>query len=311
MENLLISIGSILIGVIATIIVSRHYYRRSVDMELTPFIQLQSNVLSHIDKEVKSDLHIEYKGVKVENLQQLQFLIANTGERVIRDTIKPLRLSLPQDIEIMDAAILYVAPNGREVTLNTSKPANSIEISFPLLNKDEFFILKLLLNGAPSSSDLRFTIVADDLPPQLDIHRLTDNQIEKEEKADSDGFMFGLFVFGIILSTVAFFLGILAHYIKTDSFPAIQSESWVWVNSIPLISISSLIAYMVAGILAFIGAMAITSSVFGIFEFTGNKKFRLPREFATVGYGLMRMDQKYIISKHRNVGHKKHVQPKN
>lgn len=53
MEDFLIAIVSILIGVGATFYASRHYYRRSVDKELTPFLQLQSNVLSHIDEEVK------------------------------------------------------------------------------------------------------------------------------------------------------------------------------------------------------------------------------------------------------------------
>ena len=291
MENFLIAIISILIGVAATIFASRHYYRRSVDKELTPFIQLQSNVLSHIDKEVKSDLHIEYKGVKVENLQQLQFLIANTGERAIRDTIKPLRLDLPQDVVIMDAAILYVAPKGREVSLNISNSASSVELNFPLLNKDEFFIFKLLLKGAPSRSDLKFTIVADDLPPQLSIRRLTYNQIEKEEKTDRRGFEFGLFVSGFVVSAIAFFVGVLAHYIKIDSFPAFQNESWTWLNTIPFISISSVVGYILTGILALAGAMMIAGSVFGNFEFPRSKKFRLPKEFATAGYGFRGIDE--------------------
>lgn len=294
MENFLIAIISILIGVAATIIASRHYYRRSVDKELTPFIQLQSNVLSHIDKEVKSDLHIEYKGVKVENLQQLQFLIANTGERAIRDTIKPLRLDLPQDVEIMDAAILYVAPRGREVSLNISNSASSVVLNFPLLNKDEFFIFKLLLKGAPSRSDLKFMIVADDLPPQLAIRRLTYNQIEKEEKTDRRGFELGLFLSGFGVLTIAFFVGILAHYIKNDSFPAFQNESWTWLNTIPFISISSVVGYIFTGILALAGVMIIASSVIGDFEFPRSKKFRLPKEFATASYGFRDINEVMI-----------------
>lgn len=257
MESLLVAIISILIGVAATIFVSRHYYRRSVDKELTPFVHLQSNVLSRIDEEVKSDLHIEYKGVKVDNLQQLQFLIANTGERAIRDVIKPLCLDLPKGVEIMDAAILYVAPKGREVSLNIPESASSVEFNFPLLNKDEFFILKLLLKGAPSIDDLKFTIVADDLPPQLDIQRLTYNQIEKEEKPDRRGFELGIFASGFAVLAIALFFGILAHYINPDSFPAIKSESWVWINAIPFVSIASVVGYIFSGLFALAGAMMI------------------------------------------------------
>lgn len=308
MENLLVAIISILIGVAATIFASRHYYRRSVDKELTPFVQLQSNVLSRIDKEVKSDLHIEYKGVKVENLQQLQFLIANTGERAIRNVIRPLRLDLPKDVEIMDASILYVAPQGREVSLNIPETANTIELDFPLLNKDEFFIFKLLLKGAPSRDDLKFTIVADDLPPQLDIQRLTYNQIEKEEKSDQQKFELGFFASGVLILAVALFLGILAHYIKPDSFPAIESESWVWLNVIPIISISSVVGYILAGIFALVGAIMFVVSVFGNFEFPRSKKFRLPKEFATASYGFRGMELEEVMRLREETANKS-IQP--
>ncbi len=80
MENLITTILTILISIVTGVLIARHYYRRSVEKELVPFIQFQSNVLDHIDDEVKSDLEIKYKGIKVERLQQIQFLIANTGE---------------------------------------------------------------------------------------------------------------------------------------------------------------------------------------------------------------------------------------
>jgi len=296
MENILIAIISISVGIAATVFASRHYYRRSVDKELTPFVQLQSNVLSHIDKDVKSELHIEYKGVKVDNLQQLQFLVANTGERAIRDVIKPLRLELPDDVEIMDASLLYIAPEGREVSLAISEPAHSIEFNFPLLNKDEFFIFKLLIKGAPARKDLKFSIVADDLPPELKIRRLTYNQIEKEIKGDKSEFELGLLIAGLVFLVLSFFTGILAHYIQVDSFPRIESENFAWVNSIPFITISSIIGYILTGILALVGGMMAVGAIFGNFEFPKNKKFRLPNELAVGGYGFRVVDETMDIS---------------
>jgi hypothetical protein len=115
MENVLLSVISMLIGAGATILATRYYYRRSVEKELTPFLQFKSNVLDHIDDEVKSDLDIEYKGVRVERLQQVQFLIANTGERAIKEPIKPLSLHIDGEIEVMDANLLYAHPDGRKV----------------------------------------------------------------------------------------------------------------------------------------------------------------------------------------------------
>ena len=144
MENVLLSVISILIGAGATTLAARYYYRRSVEKELTPFLQFQSNVLDHIDDEVKSDLNIEYKGVGVERLQQIQFLIANTGERAIKDLIEPLSLHINGEIEVMDANLLYIHPDGRKVHLTLDKPNNKIAFDFPLLNKMIFLLPSFL-----------------------------------------------------------------------------------------------------------------------------------------------------------------------
>lgn len=290
MENTLVALASILIGVAATFIASRHYYRRSVDKELTPFIQLQSNVLSRIDKDVKSDLHIEYKGTKVENLQQVQFLIANTGERALRDVIKPLSLKLPDAVEIMDAAMLHIFPEGREVTLTVSENDCSVNFDFPLLNKDEFFIFKLLLKGEPKSKELKFSIVADDLPPRLDIKRLDYSQIEREEKSKGAGFELGLFGASLALIFLSLCMAILAHYVAPDSLPTIESASLAWVNSIPFLSIASFVGYAFSGIFGLIGSMMMFASIFGEFEFPKSKKFKLPKELATTSYGFRNIE---------------------
>tara|TARA_B110000971_G_scaffold159326_1_gene162811 strand:+ start:693 stop:1640 length:948 start_codon:yes stop_codon:yes gene_type:complete len=286
MEKNLIALASISVGVWATFFISRYYYRRSVDKELTPFIQMQSNVLSRIDSEVKSDLHIKYKEIKVESLQQVQFLIANTGERAIRDIIKPLNLHLPNDVEVMDASILYVSPTDREVSLEVSEKKNSINFNFSLLNKDEYFIFKLLLNGAPKKTDLKFTITAAYLPPTLVTKRFTIDQIEQEGKNEkANPFVVGVFIAGLSVSVfvVALCLGILAHYIDTEAFPIIQSEAWKWANSIPFVLIASFVGYVLSGMLHLVGAMIIIVSIFGSFELPKNKKFKLPKEFDARG----------------------------
>ena len=290
MENFLIAIASILIGVGATFYASRHYYRRSVDKELTPFIQLQSNVLSQIDKEVKSDLHVEYKGVKVEHLQQLQFLIANTGERAVRDIIKPLRLELPENSEIMDASLLYIFPEGREVNINSEKAGTILEFEFSLLNKDEFFIFKLLVKGEPKREELKFKIVADDLPPELKIQRLTYNQIERESKNEKSEFELGVLIAGLGFLVFAFFCGILSYYIPSDALPKLSSTKLQWVNDLPIIGLASVVGYALTGVLTLIGGMLTFGAIFGNFEFPKSKKFRLPNEFAIGGYGMRQIE---------------------
>lgn len=293
MENIIISILSILIGVGATIYASRHYYRRSIEKELTPFLQLQSNVLSHIDEDVKTDLHIEYKGVKVENLQQIQFLIANTGERAIRDTIRPLQLNLPEDVEIMDGSILHVSPEGRDVDFKILDSRNSVEFNFPLLNKDDFFIFKLLVKGTPSKSDLKFSLVADDLPPNLEIRRLSHNQIESDRRTVKREFELGMCLTGLgfLLSSLVFLF--LAHYVQPEALPEFQSERLDWLNAIPVVSIATIIGYVVGGLLLVVGALLFVISLFENVEFPKqNRKFKVPSDLDMVSYG----DFRYIKS---------------
>jgi uncharacterized membrane protein YccF (DUF307 family) len=286
MENIIISILSILIGVGATIYASRHYYRRSVEKELTPFMQLQSNVLSHIDEEVKTDLHIEYKGVKVENLQQIQFLIANTGERAIRDIIRPMRLDLPKEVEIMEGSILHISPEGREVEFKILESRSAVEFDFPLLNKDDFFIFKLLVKGTPSKSDLKFSLVADDLPPKLDIQRLSYNQIESDQKLVKSEFELGMFLTGLGFLLSSFVVLFLAHYVQPEAIPEFQSKSYLWLNSVPIATIATIIGYIVGGLLFLLGILLASISLFENFEFPKkNRKFKVPSDLAMTSHG--------------------------
>lgn len=286
MENIIISILSVLIGVGATIYASRHYYRRSVEKELIPFMQLQSNVLSHIDEEVKTDLHIEYKGVKVENLQQIQFLIANTGERAIRDIIRPMKFDLPDDVEILEGSILHISPEGREVEFKILESRSTVEFEFPLLNKDDFFIFRLLVKGTPSKEDLKFSLVADDLPPQLDIQRLSYNQIESDQKSVKPEFGIGMFLTGLVFLLFSFVVIFFAHYVQPEAIPKFQSESYLWLNSIPIVTITTIIGYIVGGLLLLLGLLLASISLFENFEFPKrNPKFKIPSDLAMAPHG--------------------------
>lgn len=295
MDNLFISLFSVLVGVGATVLASRHYYRRSVDKELTPFIQLQSNVLSHIESDVKSDLHIEYRGTKVENLQQLQVLMANTGERAIRDVIKPLRLELPENVEIMDASILYVSPEGRDVSFNLPE-STTIEFNFPLLNKDEFFIFKLLLKGAPKRNELKFGIVASDLPPKLAPKRLTYRQIEGDDKNKNGEFEFGLLFASLLILLLALCTGVLSYYAELDAIPDVEFAALSWINQLPIVRIASIAGYILTGFFTLIGGMALAGAIFGNFEFPKSKKFKVPKEYAAAAYGFRSLEGSVTVT---------------
>ena len=88
MGNYLFVLGSVIVGIIATIWVSNHYFLRSRRKSLTPYIQFFTSVFRGVDPSVRDALEIEYKEVQIHDLFEIQFLIANTGERPIRDILR-------------------------------------------------------------------------------------------------------------------------------------------------------------------------------------------------------------------------------
>lgn len=191
---------SLVLGIIATILVSKYYYKRSFKTSLTPFIQFSSLPLLGIDANVRKELVIKYGNEDIENLFEIQFLIANTGDKAVKDIIEPLTLTMPNDCKLLDANILFVRPEGRKVEINLSNDKTVIEYRFSLLNSEEFFITKLLINGIPSEKDFDFSIVSEELSPILKPIPLPFDAIETGEKR---GFVWWMLLIGslfIVLS---------------------------------------------------------------------------------------------------------------
>jgi hypothetical protein len=94
---------------------------------------------------------------------------------------------------------------------------------------------------------------------------------------------------------IAFFLGILAHYIDPSLFPKVESENWSWINSIPFVSIATYVGYFITCMFILIGGMLVISSIVGEFEFPRRKKFLLPNKFATTSYGFRAFEERMLI----------------
>ena len=122
MSGLVTSIASLILGVVATVWVSRYYFKRTVDKALTPYIQFSSSLFEGVDPSVRQALTIDYKGTSVKELLEIQFLIANTGERPIKDLIKPLTLIIPAGCTLLDASMLHIAP---DLVINAQSAAMS------------------------------------------------------------------------------------------------------------------------------------------------------------------------------------------
>jgi len=268
--------GTLIFGVVSTILVSHYYFRRSLNKSLTPYIQFSSSPLDNIDTTVRKDLNLKYRDRPIENLHEVQFLIANTGDNCIRDVIEPLSLLVPKKCELLDASILHISPKGRKVDLEISENKDKIRFIFPLLNSGEFFIAKVLMNGIPEEKEYGFSIAVDELPPVLTSKRLPYDCIATSRKQK---FEFSLLIFGFILMIFGLAVSILIY----KSWP-LFIPSWSklgllgFFGNLGIVGWGLLMSILPALTLLLLGVMAMVSS------FTeGNfpphrKKFIVPDE---------------------------------
>lgn len=166
--SFLIGLGGVILGIAATLFVARYYYKRSINKRLNIYVHFATSILDGIDPSTRSDINVSYRGTTIDDLFQLQFFVANEGERPIRDLLEPLSLRLPDSVRVLDASILYVNPPGREISINRDPEENNsnlIIFNIPLLNSGDFFLTKILLKSAINARDLQFNISVDDIPP--------------------------------------------------------------------------------------------------------------------------------------------------
>lgn len=282
-----LTLVGIIIGAVVSYLVSRHFFQKGVKKKtLTPYIQFASKLFSELDPELRENLIVNYKNVKVENIAQAQFLIANTGDIPIRDIIKPLRLTLPSNNKIFSVNIVHVEPEGREISYKIieTQSLNHIEFNIPLLNGGEFFIFKILIQDTlPQPDDTEdkerksiysFTVTADELPPHLEINRLPYSYYEQEKKEDYDwAFVWlgaiSLQIFIAIMGTILS-LKMQSKGLYLFAFSEFFNMETFGIYNICILSLSFF------GLIAFI--LAIIGVVGAIAELTPDEKpkFRVP-----------------------------------
>jgi Tfp pilus assembly protein PilN len=124
----------IIIGVVATVVVGRYYFNRTVNKRLTPYLTLSTQIFAGIEETVRQELKFTFRGTEVSDLHQLEFLIANDGERAVSSPIEPLTLELPKEVQVLDASILHRHPSSlkaeiSEVNLVDNKKRVGFQIS--------------------------------------------------------------------------------------------------------------------------------------------------------------------------------------
>lgn len=224
-----------LIGVVATIGVSSYFYRRSTKKELSAFELVNSRLFHGIDPTVRETLRFTYKDTEVEELSILSVLIANTGERAISGFISPPTIRLPDHIRVMDVSVEYRHPSTMVIKAHVDESDGSsvIRVSTPLLNKRDFVVVKLLLDGAIEPWSLKLEVTAEDLPRSISFGFLPFDATQKSRAR----FDIGALGFGAAISMLGG-LGGYASWLLHEAQPSLFV--WPWASfeftwaSIPL-----------------------------------------------------------------------------
>lgn len=270
MNDFALSLVSLIFGVLATVWVSRYYFKRATDKSLTPYVQSMSALFEGVDSSLRESLKIAYRDTAVTDLLDVQFLIANTGERPIRDVIAPLRMAVPDGCHILDASLLHVAPEGREVSIEHT--GQSVCFSFPLLNSGEFFIVKLLFQGRATIDSFKFSITVDDLPPVLPAIRLPFEAIERARRPTVD---WGFFWIGSFFVLAGVAIAALVYLQWPELYQSLRVGIFSSFRENWLRLVSAVVALVVALIFLVLGPM-ICVGTFTDFSFPRRRRFRVP-----------------------------------
>jgi len=302
----------IILGAIATVLVSRYYFRRTVSKSIGVFGLLNSFVFAGIASDVRKLLHFRFEDREVDELQQMVFLVANDGERAIRDVIEPLTLRIPPDVEILDASIVHRHPEGLqvEITINSHPPTGSdISLQFPLLNKREFFVVKMLISGTLVSNELSFRILSDDLPRTLKISSIPPGALEDAGFKFEWGLAFAASVV-LLFATWTGYSMYLLYGTRPELFPFPWSSFVISVESLALL-IPAIIMIL---LLSLLGLAMMGAAVFGgTFPPAKGPRFPLPKELlsAVFPYRVLDLPGAFTDARHEvREGSNRHIEPR-
>lgn len=274
----------LLVGVLATIAISHYYFRRTVSKRLSIYLILRNRVLAGIDDNVRQQLKFYFGNEQVTELFQIEFIVANDGERAVSSCIEPLSLRLPTAVKLLDSSILHRNPTDLRVQTDVEVGTTGrtvLKWKFPLLNKGEFFLVKLLLNADFGRKQLRFHILADDLPRTIESNWLP----PQATRSEGGGVEWTAVTAGTVF--LAFAAG-LAYclYAYAMSRPWMLPFPWgnfrpSWIET-PALALSCF-GFMLT---AFLGGLFIFGLGLEGF-FRRHPKFPLPSELRSSGYRLM------------------------
>ena len=271
------SVIGIIFGVAVTVIVARYYFRRTTQKRLTLYRVLNTRIFAGIDEEVRKQLRFTFREEEVSELQQIEFLVANDGEQAVSNLIDPLCLDLPTGIKVLDASILHRSPKNLQCSVRTTTQEDGIMrivLDFPLLNKGEYFLVKLLISGTVPTDELSFTILADDLPRTLKFRWLSYDALqERKVRVEWPALVIGILLLGSTCAMGFALYSLVRH--QPDLFPYPWS-TFKFSVTLFLVMLPSCVGLLLLGIFGIF--LTIGMAFEGLFPGRG-PRFPLPEEF--------------------------------
>ena len=165
----------------------------------------------------------------------------------------------------------------RVVALDVDKKTNTVKFLFDLLNKDEFFVFKLLLNGKADIKEFKFTITVDDLPPVLKTKSLPYDLVEIEDADKSSDIEWGLLLAGLVFIILGAPVGYLALDVSATLPDFADKSVFSYISEVPLIWIAKWPTFIVGILILVVGIGMMIGSVSGASLFNKKKKLILPK----------------------------------
>ena len=248
MSDVIPGIVGVLLGIAATYAVARYYFKRTVDKKLTPYIRSASPVFHGIDPEVRKDIEIKYNGKTVSDIFELDFVVVNEGSRAIRDVIEPMTVRFPGTTQILDSKVISTNPRGRRVDISEEETPEGpkVTIDFKLLNSGENFNVKVLLQGVARLSEIKFLITSDDLPPVLEVQKVSYGP-PRAEMSKKDYLGFSTFFLAVGLAGV---FGIWrTSFLDPTPFPfSVDPAAMDWTVVVTVLWILLILVHLVLGV---------------------------------------------------------------
>lgn len=166
------TIGLVVASILATYLITRHFTKKSIEKKLSVYVDYATSLFGDVDPEVRENLRITYQGHEVERLSHIRFVVVNDGERSIKSYVEPLTLILPEESRVLTVSILETNPPDLDVEADLTLGEDGeerISFDFSLLNRNDWFVVNLLVRGEVDREDLEFRIRAEDVPTKIPV----------------------------------------------------------------------------------------------------------------------------------------------